>query len=267
MSNYRSTFSVGGVPLDQLPTRWVSDSQKLHGPENVSMAQVTLPGRSGELPIPSTRTFGASTWTLDMVVTGVTYPDMMKNKAALEGLLSPASSLVTITETMKDNSGKGVLTLSTQGYLVSADQAQPWNSPDDGVDLHYEFRIPSGVWSEPRKTVSVSTGTYTPADFVGGSAPQTDVQLKVGSISPGGSITISSSASGSAVMTYKNDSDNAQSNVVINTGRNEAIANGTRVSNYLLTSNRGFYLGTDGKFTIQGSGFSGASVTSSRSWF
>ena len=252
MSNYRSTFSVNGTQLDQLPTRWVSDAQKLHGPENISMAQVTLPGRSGELPIPSTRTFGASTWTLDMVVTG---------------LLSPASSLVTITEHMKDNSGKGVLTLSTQGYLVSADQAQPWNSPDDGVDLHYEFRIPSGVWSEPRKTVSVSTGSYSPDEFKGGSAPQTDVQVRLSSIAPGGSITISSSASGSAVMTYKNDSDTAQSNIVINTGRNEAIANGTRVSNYLRTSHRGFYLGTDGKFTIKGSGFSGASVTSSRSWF
>lgn len=268
----RSSFYVDGQPITIPGVRWVTDQQKLHGPQNVSMAQVTLPGRDGELAIPSTRTIGAATWSLSVSIQGEDYADFMANKAALERLLSPAKRLITIREDVKGWAGLTALSLSAEAYLTGSDVSGPWDAAEDGADVTYHFRIPSGVWEEEAISSSYSTsGTHTFADARGGSAPQYGVGITL-MTSGAVDFKISNVDTGDSYLAFT-DPDNPGGRItdidaatVSSTYRSSPLP--IRNSNAISTGESVFYIPTDGRFRIDKmQGVTSATITTRKAHY
>lgn len=259
----RSTFSVDGTALTALPTRWVTDDQKLHGADNIDVAHVTLPGRDGELPLGAKRTVGASTWELSICVTGKTYAEFLTNKAALEALLSPARRLVTIREV----AGGGV-DLSAEAMLMSVTVDRPWSSQQDGADLTYNFRVPSGTWRGPSVTsANLTGGTVTATALAGGSAPQQGAELLFTSTSSG-YFNIHPEGDPNAYVQWGMQGNPPSGEVVIRSGMYTATAGGADASGAVDYGADAFYIPADGRLVVSGlSGVSNLRIRSRKAWY
>lgn len=269
MPGKRSSFYVNGVALNVPGVRWVTDEQRLHGPDNINMVQVQLAGRSGEVPIPATHTVGASTWEVSITIQGRSYEEVMLRKGQLEGLLAPPGELVRITE--KFPSGRE---WTAEAYLVSSSIDRPWNSQDDGVDLTYSFRIPSGVWLEPPVTVPFNaTGTYTVDGAKNGSAPIYDVTVTLNTSGSDVAFTIHPPNSISHYIGYRDKTNQSGRVIDINNRNSTAYVRHDgnrpiRATNNLQTSLTPFFIGTDGAFTVsQMRGVSSGEVKLRRAWY
>lgn len=268
----RSSFYVDDQPITIPGVRWVTDAQQLHGPQNISMAQVTLPGRDGELPIPSTRTVGASEWSLSVAVQGDSYADFMARKTELERLLSPRGRLVELREDMKDKDGFAVETVRARAYLTGSSVAGPWEGDVDGADLVYNFRIPSGFWTSDAVTASYTTpGTYTLNAARGGSAPQYEVTVTL-ETSGGVDFGISNPDTGEAYLRFEDPENPAGriSDIDVNTVSStfRATPLPIRNSNQLRVGEELFFIAPDGRIRIDRmTGVTRATITTRKAYY
>lgn len=258
----RSTFSVDGTALTALPVRWVNDAQKLHGADNIDVAHVTLPGRDGELPLASKRTVGAATWELSMCVTGETYAEFLTNKASLEALLAPARRLVTIREVA------GSVDLSAEAMLMTMRVDRPWSSQEDGADLTYSFRVPSGTWRGPTVTSGVLTsGTVVASALAGGSAPQQGAEILF-TASSSSRFTIHPEGVPDAYVQWNPVGGAPSGEVVIRSGMYTATAGGANASGAVDYGADAFYVPADGRLVVSGlSSVTNLRIRSRKAWY
>lgn len=272
MTTHRSNFYVDEVPITVPNVRWVTSDQKLHGAQNIDMAHVSLPGRDGELPIPSTRSVGAAEWDLTVAVTGRDYASLMANKAALDALFSPVQRSVQIREDMKDASGAVVRTLFADGMLSGMSVGNLWNSPTDGVEITYTFRIPGGCWVELETSFTI-TGPNSSAvvmpSAVGGSAPQYMVRVEFMPTSP--SATFSMTPSGnvdSSLSFYGDGTVTTGQQISIHARTLHAMQNGKSVEKYLDSGPTQFHINPDGAVWVPTfSGISSMTVYTRKAWY
>lgn len=278
MSTRRSQFYVNDTNLTIAGVRWVTDEHRMHGPQNFEMEQITLPGRDGEIPMTSTLTYGAATWTVHMSIQGNSYDQLLERKASLERLLTPPRRLSKIVEEVTNEAGTVVRTLEAYGYLTGSEVERPWNSPADGIDVVYTFRIPSGVWLEPPVTQSFTgTGEKTISAALGGSAPQHDVVFTLRTSSRTVAFHATSSNDGNPTNQDDNylwysDSSNLPGRVIElrardNTAVYQASPLPILVNNNFDAGSGHFYI-HNGKFNITAiQGISDVTVTTRRAWY
>lgn len=269
MSATRSTFLVDSTPLRNT-VRWVTSEQKLHGPSNISLPSVTLPGRDGELALPAARTTGAAEWELSMAVQGNDYADFMANKASLEALLNPSGRVVTITEQQRNAAGTLIRTLSAEAMLTGAEVERPWQSYADGADLRYTFRIPGGVWLEPEVSFNITaTGTRTYMEAAGGSAPQQMVRFAALPSASTATITLNPTAQPDAWVSLTGMSGLSTGTTLNFSPQTLAASQGS--TNLTMFADCGpvpFHIKPDGRLNVTAfSGFSIFTVYTRKAWY
>lgn len=265
MALTRSTFSVGGTALNQGTTRWVTSEQKLHGAQNITYAQVTLPGREGDIPLPASRSTGAAEWILSISIQGSTYAQVMDRKAALEAILMPFGRMVTIRETF----ATGGKVLEAQGFVTETTVDRPWQSAVDGVDLSYTFRIPAGVWWEPETSFTVSgTGTTSYPAATGGSAPQTATRVEFTPSSGAARFAIASSGGTDSVLRLAGSGLTTGTSATIEGSTLRAVQGSTNIASMVDVGTTQFHINPDGVLVVsEFSGISSMKVYTRKAWY
>lgn len=263
----RSRFLVDGTELNIPGLRWVNDSQKMHAPSAVDIPSVKLPGRNGEVAIPSARTFGAATWTLDVSIGAQTYPQVWAAKAALESLLTPTGRLVTLREAGAD------LDVQASAILTGASEPALWSSLEPGVDLTYTFTIPSGVWEDAtaKSLVVTRAGTVSVPGFAGGSAAQQGLTVSLTTSSTEPLLRLVTPGDPGSWLTFATTRGLVTSGTIVTitpstlTARTSA---GVDLSRFVDVGASPVYLPQSGVIVVGAiTGISSATITARRAWY
>lgn len=267
----RSEFYVDDEPLSLSPESilsgnygyWVTDAQKLHGPNNLNIQTVKLGGRFGEQVIPGTHTAGPAAFSLTMSYCANTYGLMMQIKSEVEAMLAPAGRPVTIRETDDD-----WLDICADAYLTGTSIGSMWDDVAlHGIDVEYTFTIPSGVWRNRKHDhIRLSNGGIFDDDFEqDGSAPRFDNEIEV-SLDPGGECTIENTNHDDTFITITNPTDGFLS-VTVDTRTGIATSGNRVVQNYVTIGSRAFFIDPKPKIKANGSGFDKVHIYSYAAWY
>lgn len=263
MTGKRSTFKIGGVSLENGNAWTVTDDQKMHGPQNITRAAVSLPFQRGELAMPRSYAVGAGEWSVTVLYGGNTYQQMLENKGRLEAAMMPALGLVTIQEVFPS------ATWTTEAQLTAAETDGYWHTSEDYMEVTYTFRIPSGVWWETAQSQTYTTaGTYThPA--AGGSAPKTWANIQLTLSASWASFRIQAPGTEDNGISFYGD-DSVSSGVVTIDAENMTArhASGKVLDGMLEPGPVQFYIPVDGTVRITSfSGVSSAAVSLRKTWY
>lgn len=273
MANVRSSFYIDGTAVNKVVNgtyvRWVTDQHKLHASPTITIPTLTLPQRDGVLSLPAYRTTGASEWSLTVAITGRDYAEFIMAKAEMDALVAPSASSVTIREDVKNAAGQTTLQLSAEAMLTSVDVDAPWDD-EDGAYVTYSFLIPSGIWTSPEVTRTVtSTGTYTVS--AGGSAPQSAVTFVVYANAGSVNFRASNPDLDDAYVSLRYSADDARTSTVRSQYGYSSYASSPRPKNNSVAVEVGpqtFRIGTDGRVRIDSmSGVRSVDIKTKVAWY
>ncbi|QRP60671.1 hypothetical protein [Corynebacterium minutissimum] len=278
----RSEFSVDGNKLNTDPEKiantgghWVTDAQKLHGPNNLNIQTVKLGGRFGEQVIPGTHTAGPAAFSLTMSYCAQSYNALMGYKTKVESILAPAGRPVTIRETDTNyyDDEEDLLSLfqfdiSADAYLTGSSIGTMWDDAQlHGMDVEYTFTIPAGVWrsTEPDSIQLLPNNKYEARPLIPGSAPRYDNIIKV-NLLPGGHCRIVNH-NHNDVFIQINNPTTAVLSVEMDTRTGIAMSGGRVVQNYVTIGSRPFFIDPNVNIGAYGAAFPVVLLDTYRAWY